>query len=446
MRFRMPWRRRIALTVVVVSAAGCGSSGAPSAQHTAGTETVGQSQSAIQGGMNDTTHSFAVAICGGAPSAPAEGQGCQVLCSGALIAPNLVISARHCVNTVSSDTVDCSSDTFGSALFPTPEYFVTSDDDIFDPAADWRQVAQIITPTPTAFCDNDLALLILGSNIPTSEVPTLAVPEIWYPVDSPMYSGKETAIGYGLDGPNDQYSAGIRRYLQDIPIECIPGDTDMALACAPVAESGVGTKEFQAGNGPCEGDSGSSAYEQNAFTAGTALSLGVLSRGGSSGNMCVGSVYTQLYAWQSLLISTAEEAATMGGYTVPAWTTKPTGAGDGGSNKDSSTGTGSLPLGATCSSPQACQSGDCAAPGPDAGYTCSQKCAGEDASPCPSGFDCYMNYCFVGSAMGTLSSGGSSGGGCDVPRVGTGEAPRDAGWALGLAVGLVAARRRRRAT
>src|SRR4051812_103624 len=43
--------------------------------------------SAIQGGQVDTTSSFAIALISGG------------LCSGTLIAPNLVITARHCVET-----------------------------------------------------------------------------------------------------------------------------------------------------------------------------------------------------------------------------------------------------------------------------------------------------------------------------------------------------------
>jgi MYXO-CTERM domain-containing protein len=436
MRFRIAGS---ALAVAILSIVGCGSSGA------APTEKVGQSENAIQGGMTDTTHTFAVAMCIGAAGGPMNGQNCQALCSGALIAPNLVISARHCVDTVSSDTVDCSSDTFGSQLFPTSEFYITSDYEIFDPAAKWYQAAQIITPTPTSFCGNDLSLIILSSNVPSSEVPTLVVPEIWYPVDSPMYSGTETAIGFGLDAPDDEYSAGTRRYLEDIPIECVPNDPEASLACAPVAESGIATNEFEAGNGPCEGDSGSSAYEQTAFNAGTFLSLGVLSRGGVSGDMCVGSVYTQLNAWQSLIVSTAETAASMGGYPVPTWATKPSGSSDGGASHDAAAGdgggTGGLPVGATCSAPDACQSGECVAPNADAGYVCSQKCSGEDAGTCPMGFECFMEYCFAGSTSGTLSSV-SSGGGCSVANAA--ESETSEGWVLAASVGLVAARRRRR--
>jgi hypothetical protein len=432
------------LASVVICVGGCGSNvGAP-------LEPIGQSANTIQGGTTDTTHTFAIGICGGSDGNPDGGQNCQVLCSGALIAPNLIISARHCVDNVSSDTVDCSSDTFGSLLFPADQYYITTDQDMFDPGAHWIQVSQIVTPTPTSFCGNDLSLLILSSNVPTSEASIFATPEIWYPIDSPRYSSTETAIGYGLDSPTDENSAGVRRILQNINIECVPDDPVTSQACAPVAESGIAENEFEAGNGPCEGDSGSSAYEQDAFNSGTFLSLGVLSRGGSSGNLCIGSVYTQLYPWQSLILSTAAEAATMGGYSAPAWTVEPSGGGDGGSpsgdsgaHLDGATTTdgGKLPLGATCSASGLCGSNQCVELG-DAGYVCSKMCTTGD--PCPTGFDCSMGYCFAGSGSGTESSNGGSGG-CSLAKLGAREQDDSRGldWLLALGLGVLLVRKRR---
>src|SRR5438132_127277 len=90
--------------VASVWAVGCSSN----ATHEARDEGVSATAQAIQGGTSDTTHTFAVGVCGGA-----KGQ-CQFTCSGALIAPNLVVTARHCVeqtllNGQPSEVVDCSA-------------------------------------------------------------------------------------------------------------------------------------------------------------------------------------------------------------------------------------------------------------------------------------------------------------------------------------------------
>jgi hypothetical protein len=414
--------------VTLICAIGCGShAGTPP-------EPVGGSASAIQGGATDTSHHFAIGICGGAAGGPGGGYNCPILCSGTLIAPNLVISARHCVDTTSAEKVDCSTDAFGKRRFPANEYYVTSSPE-FAPQTVWYQVSEIITPTPEAFCNNDLSLLILSANVPSSEVPVLAVPEIWHPIYDSIYSSRETAIGYGQDTPTDAGSSGVRRILENIAIECIPGDPHKKLACATVTESGVGMNEFQTVGGTCPGDSGSSAFEQKSFDNGSFLSLGVLSRGGSFGGACSGSTYTQLYPWRSLIVSTAQEAAVLGGYPAPSWTASPT---DGGSSEAASPRSegGGLPFGSTCDSNGACASNQCVSRTSDGGFVCSQACS--SSVSCPSGYGCFMDYCFAGEGTAETSSGGA--GGCQSGK--TRPSGRH-GWALALGFCVLVARRRR---
>src|ERR1700679_4305354 len=92
---KIPW----VLGLLVV---GCGGAGA-----TDGGEPTASSASAIQGGTDDTTHRFAVGI------ARDPGGLDQAICSGVLLAPNLVATARHCVASLSSTTLDCTV-TFGA--------------------------------------------------------------------------------------------------------------------------------------------------------------------------------------------------------------------------------------------------------------------------------------------------------------------------------------------
>ncbi|HEY2515932.1 MAG TPA: trypsin-like serine protease, partial [Polyangiaceae bacterium] len=74
-----------------------------------GAERTGAAQSAIQGGTDDPSHAFAVGVCGG--GSPGD---CSLVCSGTLLAPNLVVTARHCVEAASPPPIDCATSQFGA--------------------------------------------------------------------------------------------------------------------------------------------------------------------------------------------------------------------------------------------------------------------------------------------------------------------------------------------
>src|SRR5688572_28600307 len=67
-------------------------------------ESTSTTRGAIQGGSLDSANTFAVAILD-------EANG---VCSGTLIAPNLVLTARHCIAGGGSDPIDCATDRFES--------------------------------------------------------------------------------------------------------------------------------------------------------------------------------------------------------------------------------------------------------------------------------------------------------------------------------------------
>src|SRR6187551_2390321 len=92
------------LGVLVALAFGCSANGPQLSDD--GVETA-----PIVGGANDSTDKqvFAISINESA------------LCSGSLIAPNLVLTARHCVAPISGgdETVSCATDTFGNSYAPS---------------------------------------------------------------------------------------------------------------------------------------------------------------------------------------------------------------------------------------------------------------------------------------------------------------------------------------
>src|SRR5262245_24494181 len=99
----MKWRLSIGAMVIQV-VAGC------SGESHGTQESVGLNSGEIQGGMSDVSHSFAVGVCFGQLGA------CTFSCSGVLIAPNLVMTARHCVAKFSPPQGECDAWNFGEPL------------------------------------------------------------------------------------------------------------------------------------------------------------------------------------------------------------------------------------------------------------------------------------------------------------------------------------------
>jgi hypothetical protein len=345
----------------------------------------------IQGGMPDTADSFVVAVVEQEPQAGGVG-----LCSGSLLAPNLVATARHCVAPASPQPIVCAQSAFGATVSPS-SLQVTNDSSITDPAAQWHAVQQIIVPSAagqTTFCGDDLALLILAEPI---SVPKYVTPVINPPMtDRSAYSTTITAIGYGVDTPTDTMgmSAGVRRIREDIDLSCIPNDPGILNCLSDPSLTGYITpNEFEASDGTCDGDSGSGAFEQRNFDAGSLVSFGVLSRGttDADGSTCVGPIYTRFDVWGSLVIQTAVEAAQLGGYATPTWAITPAPAADASNGTDGAASSSAcLPNALACGADNDCCSNNCISHD-DITFLCSSCNNTNDV--CATGYVCAQGTC-----------------------------------------------------
>ncbi len=303
-----------------VGALSCGSGGRDSG----GPQPQGRAASAIESDASDVDHRFAVGVV------TTLSPGNVILCSGVLLAPNLVATARHCVATIDSVEVDCATSRFGATFAPS-SIQVTADATIDPGSGAFVGVTRVVVASDVAsvdaasdpFCGDDLALLVLASSV---DLPQYVAPTIDPPMsDRSSYSARVTAIGYGIMSPADVdgSTARVRRIKEDIPLACVPDDPTFAgCFTSPAAMATMSEREFLSGDAStCDGDSGSGAFEQTNFDRGRWVAFGVLSRGAVSadGRTCVQPIYTRFDAWGPLLVATATDAAAEGGYALPAW-------------------------------------------------------------------------------------------------------------------------------
>jgi Trypsin len=154
--------------VLTLSLAGCGGGGG--ADPPTHNDAAGRSQPLLINAPLDPDHKFDVGICKG-PLVP-EGEpfagtcnGYQ--CSGTLIAPNVVLTARHCVSEIDFHADICDS-RFAGSLAPEPTVITTSSS-VWVGTPKWYQVTREHFPTEDRLCAGDIALLILAERIPARE-------------------------------------------------------------------------------------------------------------------------------------------------------------------------------------------------------------------------------------------------------------------------------------
>lgn len=282
------------------------------------------------------------------------------ICTGSLIAPNVVLTAHHCVADVLNEDpqlgIVCKKTSFGDN-YPASAMGVTTKSTMGDTKTSaYHKVTEVITqPGNDLLCGNDQAILILADNLDPTEARTLT-PR----VDSEISKGDEYyAVGYGAtqDDQNGTGS-GTRRRRDKLLVDC-PG-----AECPNYLKSAITPVEFVGDQGICQGDSGGPAVDLLDRV------IGITSRGGAG---CTSPVYSDVFGVAEWVKATTIHGAELGGYAAPAWTR--------GYPTDPAF---SYPVGDACTQPTDCASSHCLAGG--ATTYCTRPC--NTAAACPDGYTC----------------------------------------------------------
>lgn len=260
---------------LLAAAPGCAAEGVPQPTERA---------SAIEGGEASTEASVVAII-----TSPPNG-GDKLICTGTLISPRVVLTARHCVTSLIKGGVRCGESPLGEP-YGGESFLVFSGEDAARrnsaPPETKRAVLRAeVPPDGNDVCGYDIAVVVLEE----SAGPELKPIELR--AEAEMAPGDPYRIvGYGATDPGAT-GTGLRRERDGLSVSCVEDACD-----APSAAPG----EWRGETGICSGDSGGPAIDAEGRIA------GVASRG--KAGTCDAPTYTSVYRWRDWLGAVVSKAA-----------------------------------------------------------------------------------------------------------------------------------------
>jgi uncharacterized protein (TIGR03382 family) len=345
-------------------------------------EPGGDSSDIINGSTDGTIHDSVLLLAIGDDDGNVKGT-----CTATLVAPNLVLTARHCVSETDRNSlcrIDGTSASGGAITSNTaPKNLVvftgtTAMQSMNEGDGLAARGKKVITETTSVLCDRDVAFILLDRKVNAPIAPLR--------LKGGAREGEAlTSVGWGLTNVGKLPDHRMMRpdvIVQDVGPEVFDEESNV----------GLGRSEFLVGEAFCSGDSGGPSFSAKGAV------VGVVSRGGNGrkdpNNKAAGCIgddtigfYTHL-ARKGDLVTRAFAAsgfkprdeddivAPDAGHAMDAGSHDAASM-DAGTTADANTGS---PNGASCDSHSECSSAACIE------GTCMAQCG--DAGTCPTGEAC----------------------------------------------------------
>jgi MYXO-CTERM domain-containing protein len=294
----------------------------------------------------------------------------QGVCTGTLVAPNLVLTARHCVSVVTGGGFSCDEQgqVIPSQYVGAATFGATNPADTFaivhvGGSSSGAAVAQILVAPASTLCEADMAMLVLDAPVDDPVCAPLRLDA------TPVVGEALTSIGWGMTEGTSYATILQQRAVTVLAVGPAPMDESGGSGGGPVAAVPPGF--LMTTEGGCHGDSGSSALAASGAAVGVLSFITRTDASSAPGTAadCVGAraVYQALHAEKEFILSgfAAAEA-------TPWLEGSPDPRGELGEFES------------TCTHDADCKSNVCL-PGADGIARCSQGCL---ETPCPQGYHC----------------------------------------------------------